>query len=100
MDEALCPESEEIDTAGYAVLKFSPNSACSVRGLCISLDASVAEVAAAKVAPVLALFGPSAVTILEGDPWELCPPRVGFQLQARFVSTRVEMPGGILTSFF
>jgi hypothetical protein len=31
------------------------------------------------VAPVLTLFGPSAVTITEGDSWELCPPMVGFK---------------------
>lgn len=77
--EELCPDSESIDPAGYNVRSFSPSSACSSTGLCISLDDTAAEVVKAKVAPVLTLFGPSAVTITEGDSWELCPPMVGFK---------------------
>jgi|AntAceMinimDraft_12_1070368.scaffolds.fasta_scaffold21195_3 hypothetical protein len=103
IDEELCSDSEVIDNAGYTVRRYSPNSACSVNGLCISLVVMVAEVVKAKVPPVLTLFGPNAVTILEGDPWELCPPGVGFKSSSYSSNTgptciRVESAWWILST--
>ena len=72
--EALCPDSTEIDSAGYTVETFSVNSACSANGLCIGLAATETEAVKEKVTPVLTMFGLDSVTILDGEPWELCAP--------------------------
>jgi hypothetical protein len=77
MFEELCPDSEVVDPAGYTVRSFSPASVCSFGGLCLSLGDTAVEEVKEKMTPVLTLYGPSEVTITEGETWELCPPGVG-----------------------